>query len=105
MQLKERFAKISAMRDRISEPFVVIRSRETSDGGKDGVLSLVARELAAVMLVDERCTLASEPEQEAYYELDRKAHEKQRAELMESRMRRELDFEALVGTKQRRLQK
>lgn len=105
MQLKERFHKIRAMREQIREPFVVIRSAATTDGGREGVLSQVSREIAASMIVDGRCTFANDTEREEFYRMDRESHEKQKAELMESRLRRELDFETLVGIRQRRGQK
>ncbi len=100
MNLKERFLRIKALAETISEPYLVVKSVSTSDGGKEGVLSLVSREIAAQMLVDGKCGRANEEEEEEFYRLDREAHERQRSELLESRLRRELDFETLIGIRQ-----
>lgn len=97
MKLKKRFEEIKAALLGIEEAFVVIVSLATDDGGKAGVLSQVTRELAAKMIVDKKCMLASAEQHEEFHRKDREAHEKQKKELLESRVRRELDFETLVG--------
>lgn len=44
----------------------MVVSLETSDGGKPGLVSEVAREAAAKMIVEGKAALASESEREAY---------------------------------------
>jgi hypothetical protein len=50
----------------VSEPYVVLVSLETPDGGKAGLRTEVPRELAARYVVDGRARLASEEETRAF---------------------------------------
>ena len=59
MDLREYFQKIRKLEAEIEEPFVVVVSRTTPDGGKAGVLTDVPRVLAAKMIADEKADLAS----------------------------------------------
>lgn len=70
MNLKEHYAAIRQKADEISEPYVVITSLKTSDGGQPGVLSLVRREAAARFIVMNRARLASDEEIAEYFAED-----------------------------------
>ena len=60
MNLKSYFHKIREFESSIVEPFVVLVSHETSDGGKEGLLTEVPKAVAAKMIADGRGRLASE---------------------------------------------
>ncbi|HLH41379.1 MAG TPA: hypothetical protein VKV74_00235 [Bryobacteraceae bacterium] len=62
MDLKVYYQKIREIEASIAEPFVVVVSRATEDGGKAGVRSEVARRLAAKLIAEETARLASEEE-------------------------------------------
>ena len=66
MDLRAYYKKMREIEDTIAEPFAVIVSRETPDGGKKGVAADVARSAAARMVADEKADLAS-PEQAAKF--------------------------------------
>lgn len=66
MDLRAYYQKIRKLEAELPGPFVVVVSRETSDGGRAGVLTEAQRGLAAKLIVDERATLAS-PEQAAEF--------------------------------------
>lgn len=60
MNLKTYYQKIRDIEHALVEPFVVLESNETADGGKEGVLTEVPRQLAAKMIADGRARLAGE---------------------------------------------
>ena len=60
MNLKSYFQKLREFETSIVEPFVVVVSHETSDGGKEGLLTEVSKAVAAKMIADGRGHLASE---------------------------------------------
>ena len=60
MNLKTYYQKIRDIEQALSEPFVVLESNETADGGKEGLLTEVPRHLAAKMIADGRARLAGE---------------------------------------------
>ena len=62
MNLRVYYQKIRTLEAEIAEPFVVIISRETGDGGKAGVKSDVPRYLAAKLITEEKAELASPQE-------------------------------------------
>ena len=66
MDLRAYYQKIRKLEADLPGPFVVVVSRETSDGGRAGVLTEAPRGLAAKLIVDERASLAS-PEQSAEF--------------------------------------
>jgi hypothetical protein len=66
MDLRVYYQKLRKIEAEITEPFVVLVSRATPDGGKPGVMTDVPRELAARMVADERADLAN-PEQSALF--------------------------------------
>ena len=66
MDLRAYYKKMREIEDRIEEPFAVIVSRETPDGGKSGVVADVSRIVAARMIADGKADLAS-PDQAAKF--------------------------------------
>lgn len=79
MDLKQYFRKIREIEAALTEPFPILVSVETPDGGKAGTLCEVARANAARMIAEGRAVLAS-PEQveefRAQQVSERKAAEK-----------------------------
>jgi hypothetical protein len=73
MDLRAYYQKIRKMEAAMPEPYVVVVSRETPDGGKPGVKTDVPRSLAAKLIVEDQATLAS-PEETAQFraETDRR---------------------------------
>jgi hypothetical protein len=79
VDLRQYFKKIRETEEALAEPFPLIVSLETPEGGKSGVVSEVSREIAAKMLVEGRAVLANEKERHAYFDRQaaiRKAAEK-----------------------------
>jgi len=66
MDLKVYYQKLRQVEAAIPEPDVVVASLETSDGGRTGVLSEVARGVAARMIVEGKARLATEEESAAF---------------------------------------
>jgi hypothetical protein len=62
MDLKIYYDKIRQTAARIADDYPVVVSRETGDGGREGVLTEVPKHLAARMVVDGQARLASEEE-------------------------------------------
>ena len=69
MDVRAYYKKIRKMEAEITEPYVVVVSRETPDGGKPGVRTDVPRSLAAKLIVEDQATLAS-PEETAQFRAD-----------------------------------
>jgi hypothetical protein len=59
MDLQLYYQKIREYASTIEEEFPVVMSRETADGGKDGILTEVASRLAAKMVVEGTARLAT----------------------------------------------
>ena len=59
MNVKAYYQKIRDFERTLPEPFVVIVSQDTSDGGRGGLLTEVPKQLAARMITDGRARLAS----------------------------------------------
>ena len=78
MNLKSYFQKVHELEGSIVEPFVIVISQETSDGGKDGRLTEVPKGVAAKMIADGRGRLASEEAAREFQE--RKAQAKRDAD-------------------------
>jgi hypothetical protein len=78
MNLKAYYHKIREVESSLVEPFVVLISHETSDGGKDGLLTEVSKAVAAKMLADGRGRLASEEATRTFQE--KKAEAKRAAD-------------------------
>jgi hypothetical protein len=62
MDLTVYFRKVRESEEKLSEAWVVVKSCETPDGGKLGVLTEVSRRNAALLMTDGRAELASEEE-------------------------------------------
>ena len=79
MDLRVYYQKIRRIEAELAEPYVVVLSCETPDGGKPGVRTEVPRGLAAKLIVEDQATLAS-PEETAQF---REETERRRMELAE----------------------
>ncbi len=66
MDIKQYYRKIREIEATINEPFPLVVSLETPDGGKRGVMSEVPRAVAAKLLAESRAVLATEEEKEQY---------------------------------------
>jgi len=73
MNLKSYYHKIHEFESSIVEPFVVLVSQETADGGKEGLLTEVPKAVAAKMIADGRAQLASEEAAREFHEKKAKA--------------------------------
>jgi hypothetical protein len=62
MDLKQYFRKLREIEANIAEPYVLISSLETADGGRPGVVSEVSRAIAAKLIAEGRAVLAGEEE-------------------------------------------
>jgi len=62
MNLKAYYQKIREVERTFVEPFVVLVSNATPDGGRDGILIEVPSQLAAKMIADGRAHLAGSDE-------------------------------------------
>jgi hypothetical protein len=62
MDLKQYFRKLREIEASIAEPYVLISSLETADGGKPGVVSEVSRGIGAKLIAEGRAVLASDTE-------------------------------------------
>jgi hypothetical protein len=60
MNVKVYYQRIRELERTLADPFVVIVSHDTPDGGRGGLLTEVPKHLAARMIADERAHLASE---------------------------------------------
>jgi hypothetical protein len=84
--IKEKFAYIRRLIQEIREPFVVIYSLATPDGGRAGVLGYVAREIAARLIANERARLATDGEIADYFAEDERRRQAYEDEIQASRM-------------------
>ena len=78
MNLRSYYQKIREVEQALLEPFVVLESQETPDGGKDGLLTEVPKQLAAKMIADGRARLATEDAARGFHE--KKAEAKRAAD-------------------------
>jgi len=60
MNLTSYYQRLREVEQSLGGPFVVLVSHATPDGGKEGLLTEVPKELAAKMIVDGRARLADE---------------------------------------------
>jgi hypothetical protein len=60
MDLRAYYQKVRKIESEISEPEVVIVSRETPDGGKPGIKTDVPRGLAARLIAEDKADLATQ---------------------------------------------
>ncbi len=68
MDVKQYYRKLREIETTMSEPYALVVSLETSDGGKAGMVSEVSREMAARTIVEGRGVIANEQEKQAYLE-------------------------------------
>lgn len=68
MDVKQYYRKVREVEVTVSDPYPLVMSLETSDGGKAGRVSEVSRELAAKLIVEGRVVLASEQDKELYHQ-------------------------------------
>ena len=73
MNLRAYYQKIKEIEQTLVEPFVVLASHETQDGGKEGVLTEVPKHLAARMIADDRAHVASEGTSKEFHEKNTEA--------------------------------
>lgn len=66
MDVKQYFRKLRETEASISEPYPLVMSLETPDGGKAGLITEVPRHTAAKMIVEGRAVLATEAEIEKF---------------------------------------
>jgi len=66
MDLREYYRKIREIEQTIDGPCAIIASLATPDGGRAGVLSEVARNVAARMVADSKAALATSAEAARY---------------------------------------
>ncbi len=68
MNLKLYFEKLRETEAEITDPFPILVSKETEDGGKAGRYTEVTRPVAAKMITENRARLATADEAKAYLE-------------------------------------
>jgi hypothetical protein len=79
MDVKQYFRKMREIEDSIGDPYPIVVSLETSDGGKAGAVCEVPRSVAAKMILERKATLASTEQRELFFqqqEAAKKAAEK-----------------------------
>ena len=99
MNLTSYFQRIREFDTSIVEPFVVLVSHETSDGGKEGLLTEVPKAVAAKMIADGRGHLASEDAARGFQEKKAEAKKAADAEAAANRMQVTLVPADLMKTK------
>lgn len=72
MDLRVYYRKIRDAEASIHEPFPVLCSLETQDGGKEGVLTEVPRHVAAKQIAEGRARLATAEETKAFHAENRR---------------------------------
>jgi hypothetical protein len=73
MDLKLYYQKIRETEAKIAEPYPIVKSLETADGGKPGALTEVAKKVAAKMVVEGQAQLATKEEAVAFIEQNAEA--------------------------------
>ena len=68
MDLRIYYQKIRETEARIRDPYPVVKSLETPDGGREGTLTEVPKRLAAKLIVDGHAIIASTEEALAFLE-------------------------------------
>jgi hypothetical protein len=75
MDLRAYYKRVREIESELPGPFVVVVSIESSDGGKGGVLTEVARFTAAKQIADGRARVASSQEANDFHKRNRVAKE------------------------------
>ncbi len=86
MNLKAYYQKIREVERTLVEPFAVLVSHATSDGGRDGTLIEVPSQLAARMIADGRGHLADNDEAKDFRHRTAEAKRAADEEMMASKM-------------------
>jgi sRNA-binding protein len=73
MDLRAYYKKVREIESTLSQPFVVVSSIETSDGGKAGVLTEVATLTAAKHIAEGRAREATAKERQEFHQRNRNA--------------------------------
>ncbi len=68
MDVKQYFRKIREIEGSLTEPYPIVVSLETSDGGKAGAVCEVPRAVAAKLIVERRAALATVEEKELFFQ-------------------------------------
>jgi hypothetical protein len=66
MDLRVYYQKIRDWDSKIADEFPVVKSKETTDGGKDGTLTEVSKHIAAKLIVDGMADLAEDADLEKF---------------------------------------
>ena len=66
MDLRNYFQKLREVESQIGDPYTIVVSVETGDGGRAGTTTEVTRALAAKMIVDGSARLATAKEKQAF---------------------------------------
>jgi hypothetical protein len=102
MDLRLYYQKIRDTREHIAEPFAVVISHETQDGGKPGRLTEVSAALAARMIVEGTADLAAPAAAQAFRaacaDARQRAQEAEAAAKVQVTLVRSADLERLTGT-------
>lgn len=81
MDIRSYYQKKAVIEQQISQPFAVVVSEDTPDGGRAGMVIEVSRAVAAQMIVEGKARFASDEETKDFFdkaEADRLAAEQQR---------------------------
>jgi hypothetical protein len=81
VELKSYYRNLREIEASITEPFPVIASLATPDGGRAGTLTETPRSVAARMLADGQARLANEEESQAFREAHAEARRKAEQEV------------------------
>ncbi len=68
MDVRQYYRKLREIEAGISEPYLLVVSLETTDGGRAGAVSEVSRYVAAKLILEGCAVVASERERQAYLE-------------------------------------
>ena len=68
MDLKLYYRKIRDIEANIADKFPIVVSQETTDGGKEGIMTEVPRLIAAKLIVEKQARLASSEEAQGFRE-------------------------------------
>lgn len=68
MDVRQYYRKLREIEASISEPYLLVVSLETPDGGRAGAVSEVSRYVAAKLILEGCAVVASEKEKAAYLE-------------------------------------
>ena len=75
MDLRQYFRKVEQLEAAMSDPYQIVISLDTPDGGKAGMLSEVSRANAAKLIAEGRAALATEAEKEQFSKRQKQARD------------------------------